>query len=401
MLSPLADWIVKNATASISGLILIAIVAVIGFLAYGRIQEKGGKKAEKTYAGMRKGSVATLGLLIGGIVASVAVGCLVWWSTSWLFGLLDLPPFTIYLQHAVGFIIGSLIAYYGVFLPGRLSKASDNRPVFDIKPGERAFLKIFGIPFGSFGPGWGWRIPYIMSYTIDATAAHESSDTERKEYLTKNGVELFIRSGATIQIYDLLLAQAISAGDIPGYLEARRLAAVRRYVAENLSMNVDEAFTSTDPEQQVAAFKSLIQIKGDISSNGPSVVLGYLNEEIGAYGFNATQFQFQEVQFRDSLEKKIQRVYDEIGEGPGLKKDIMNKSMMIESFMKEKAKLLGLTLETLPQDIKLDLHRRAEAFVLAVEGQGSYNFQDFGQQVPRGVLLNMPQAQTPTKGNSA
>lgn len=376
---------------------LISFVALTGLasgliIAIAKFKERQNPRAQATYMSIRAGGLQTFLYLIVGAGLSLCIGIMVWDLVTMLakgrIPVEKVPVVIVYLPHLLGALLGFAVGYYGIFLPGRLSKTPD-RVYFDIKPGEKAYLSIAGVPFGNLGPGWAWRMPWLMDYKLRETAAHQASSAKPEEYLTGNGTEMFIGSAVTVVINDPLLAEGVSKGDIPGYLNARREAAVRRLIGEK-ELDLKLAFKKDQtPEEQQEVFEKLVKIKGDVSKNGPSKVLEYINAEIGQYGMWATQAQFTEVLFNDQLESKIQRAFDEIAEGPGLQKDALNKAAMVKIFYDLLLKLAGLKEENLTTEQRLAFIQRAQAYALAIEGQGSYNFQDFGMAPPPGVVFGV------------
>ena len=267
-----------------------------------------------------------------------------------------------------------------------------------INPGEKMYLRFLKIPFGNLGAGLAWIPRWIMDYKKESSQARENESVKAEEYLTKNGVEIMIASGVTYLVKNPLLAQGIApGGDIAKYVNAQRQAAVRRFIgAQKLDMSLAFKEGPTPPDQ-LDIFNQLIAIKGDVSTNGPQEVLDSMNDEICAYGIWVTQVQFTEVLFKDTLEKKIALAFEEIAEAPGLIKDMINKAAQVKVLVERTLDTAGLTLSNLDSATKLDLIKRAQAYVLASEGQGGYNYNDFGGSPPPGILVTVPSTHTTTR----
>lgn len=370
-------------------LLAVAIAAAAGILvALAKFRERHGPRADATRVSIRDGSSQTFISLVTGLGFGLWVAFVIWDVTArvlgwWMAGP-AIPPTFLLLRHLLGLGAG-IMAGYALFEAGR----------FNILPGTKAYLTLFGFPFGNLGPGWGWRIPGIMEVKERTTQAVQDTDGQPVEYITETGVQLFIDTGATVQITDPLLAEAITAGDIQTYINSRKKAAVRAYVAR-LRIELDLAFRAdltADEQEQV--FLNLIHVKGDVSVNGPSQVKDAMNIELEQYGMTTTQIQFEEVSFNQQLEQKLSRAFDEIAEGPGLKKDILNKAVVIETLYTRLLEISGVSQDTLTPEQKFDLLKRAQAYALAAEGQGNYSYQDFGSAPPRGILVNVNQPQQP------
>jgi hypothetical protein len=363
------------------------------------------KKAQ-TYSSIRAGSGSTFVWFFIGVGLSIIAGLVITYLVYALLGFIFTSGNMVVqlVRVAIGAILGFLVGYYLVFLPGRRSKnPTPENPYVTIKPGEKGyftFMGIPGVPFGNLGPGWLWRIRRFMDYEIVVSAAHEDVSDGVEEYLTENGTELFVESGVTVQVDNALLEKGILlGGNIDKYISARRKAAIRRFVGTR-RIPMDLAFIENpNPEQQLKLFQELVQIKGDVSKNGPLEVCDLMNSEISAYGLRVTQVQFAKVLFSDTLEKKIERTFDEIAEGPGLQKDMLNKAAQIHTIISKTLEHLGLKLEDLSPEQKFDLLKRAQAYVLAAEGQGGYQYHDFGQTPPSRVFVNANTNQPPPKGD--
>ncbi len=328
-----------------------------------------------------------------GIGLSILVGLVVWWAVFQVSGyVLKKPTLTTYYsRHVIGIFVGCLVGCYYVFLNGEQ---------FTINPGQRAYLTLLGIPFDNLGPGRAWIPRRLMSYKIVDSRAHQNTSENPEVYLTSNGMEIHITSGATVMIHDPLMAQGIApGGDVEDYIDARRKAAVRRFVGQK-KLEIDLAFKENPTaDEQLQLFKQMVQIKGDVTYNGPSEVRNFMNAEIGAYGMQVTQVQFDEVLFSDTLEEKIELTFDQIAAGPGLHKDMLNKASQIQTFLTQSLAHIGITdIKTLTKEEKFDLLRRTQAYVLASQGEGGYQYYDFGQAPPRGVLVDAKSNQPQPKG---
>jgi hypothetical protein len=387
-------WVVEHiAFVAIVGTVLIAVLIFAGIGAIGLIakqREGGGRRAANTYANIRAGSFWTLLTLLVGVVLSGAVGIVVWRvifdSTGYIFN----KPFlsVVLSRHAMGLIAAGFAAY-GVFQIGEL---------VPIDPGFKAYLRFLKIPFGNLGAGLAWIPRWFMDYKIVNSQARENKSETAREYLTKNGVEIFVASGVSYLVNNPLLAQGIApGGDIEAYINAQREAAVRRFIGtQQLDMSLAFKEGPTAPEQ-LDIFNQLVQIKGDVSANGPQEVRDSMNQEISAYGMNVTQVQFTEVLFKDTLEAKIALAFEEIAEAPGLIKDQINKAAQVKVLIDRTLDAVGLKLADLKPEVRLSLIQRGQAYVLASEGQGGYNYNDFGGSPPPGVLFTVPPTQTPPR----
>jgi hypothetical protein len=381
-------WISVNILLVIA-VILAAIVLVL-LIAGGR--ESSAPGASARYAAIRASSSATIMTFIIGILVSAAIAAIIWLGFVWLvrpyFPPAIYPPWVWYPLHLLGIVAGILVAT-PLFFAGR----------FDILAGQKAFLYFFGIPFGRLGPGWAWIFPGLMSFELKETAAIQDKSAKPEEYLTAEGIEMFVESEATVAIEDPLLTKAIQGGDIAAYVSARRRSAVRRYISTVSMRSVIDLATKEDPTATELAelFKEIKSAKGEISANGPNTVIGYMNEEIAAFGLRAQQVQFETVLFNDALESKSQRIFEEVAEALGLRKDATNKAMVIKALDDKLLSDMGIKTDDLTKEEKLDMLRRGIAFALAAEGQGNYNFNDFGQPPPSGVMVGV----TPTTSGAS
>lgn len=376
--------------------ILIVLCGVLAILVVRLVRSANKPDTASTH--IRSGSVTTMFSLGVGLLFSILVGVIVWVLMLKITGVVlkKDTAVVIMIRHLMGVIAGGYVGYH-VFLFGRTAR--HGKPI-DINPGQKAYLEFLGVPFGNLGPGWGWILPFWMDYKIVDTAAMQSVSEGPEEFLTANGVEVFVESEATVEVFDPMKAQGIVRAEMAAYVDARRKSAVRQLVGK-YRIPIDLAFVEKPTvEQQLQLFEKLVQIKGEISTSGPPDVWTTMNEELQDYGMKVTQVQFEKILFSDKLEKSIERTFNEIAEGPGLQKDMLNKTAQIQTFVQETTRDMGIELSDLTREEKMDLLKRAQAYVLAAEGQGGYQYHDFGQTPPRGVLINASTNQ-PTRGNNS
>lgn len=389
------DWVRANILTI--GVIALAVVYLIGVLiATVQGRESRGRRAIVNYINIRESSWATLATFLLGILISLAIGGLVWGIVVLVLVLVHPAgnsALLYLLQNAAGLVTGTVVGALFVFWPG----------FFTVRAGEKAFLTLFGIPFGRLGPGWGWVFPGFMTVNKEISAAMQDRTDAAEEYLTGDGLEIFVESEITVAVVDPLLVQGIQAASVRDYISARRKAAVRKYIgtlsaSQSLRKAMNEDATIED---QVALFEDLRNFKGEITRNGPNTILGILNDELPAYGLRAQQVQVENVRFNDRLEASSERVFDEIAEALGLRKDALNKALNAKTLREALFRDLGLELNNLTNPEKLAQLRRDVAYALAAEGQGGYNYLDFGGQPPPGVIVTTPSTpSTPTGGNN-
>lgn len=369
-------------------LVLVMVLAGLGFMILLLLRSEQISEGPGGVS-VRYGSWTTISSLGVGIFISALAGMLVWRTTLYLTDEIipwhnlkkDYVETVGYLQHATGIIVGALVGIFLIFLPGQ----------FTILVGQRAYASFARVPLGLFGPGWGWVIPLVMKVVPVPFAATQNSDDGPVEYSTGDGLEIFLQTGATVSVQKPLLVQTLQADSINQYITDRRNAATRRY-ASTITLLTDvvgRAMTeNASPEDQLALFTEIRMVKGEVSKNGPGTIQDFMNEELAEFGLYANQVEVENIRFNDQLEKRSQEIFDEIAQALSLRKDALNKNLGIKTFVEQGLKDLGINPKDLTQQEKLDLFRRASAIVLASEGQGSYNFHDFGTQPPVGVVIN-------------
>jgi hypothetical protein len=370
--------------------ILSSVATAMFFLLRFAIKRVGGLGT-----GIRAYAGANIISIIVGLLISTFVAVIIWLGIVLLLGHFlpgnRFPRLAFLLHHGLGLGIGAFIAYVEIFYPGITP---------EVNPGQKAYMKIFGIPFGKFGVGYAWTFPWFMEFKIIDTTAIQEKDEGKKEYLTKNGVEIFVESESTYSIDDPLAAQGIQTSSISEFVKSVRHASVREWIAEK-SFNIEPALkVNPSLEEQVGVALLINGLKGEIASQGPGEIIRRMNEKLAEFGLKVSQVQFREVLFSEKLEESAQLLFEEMLQAGGRARNAANMNTVAQTITEGVLRDAGTDRSTLTREELLALADKNFARAMAMEDQGGYNFNDFGGRVPPGVMVTTPSAQPRQGGTS-
>ncbi len=303
-----------------------------------------------------------------GIAASILLTLIIWSATTIFMGsyfdIPDFPWFAWSLRNAVGLLLGILAGFF-FFETGR----------FNIEPSHQAYATFLGYPFTMFGVGDGWVIPGLMEVHSESTAAHQDVGEGPSKYPTKNGVPITLDSESTYVVENVLRATRMPVDQRPQFVAATRAAAVRKYIGtkefrvSELNPGITEENTPLSQRTKILEF--INGLKGEISNQGPEWVLKEMNYTLREFGLRAKQVQLENVSFDPTMEKKAERIYDEMLEGAGLGLNSVNQSNVADSIMDRTLARAGLKKEDLTPDQRLRLATLAHNQAMSAEGQAS------------------------------
>jgi regulator of protease activity HflC (stomatin/prohibitin superfamily) len=254
-----------------------------------------------------------ISLYVGGLVCAAVAGAI--WVLFYRFtSFVPISTLSVIARHFIGLALGITVGAL-LFRAG----------LFTIDPGERAYWELLQYPMGTLGVGKGWLPPLITQWHSMPIRNREESDERRQEYITGEGVELFVKSASTYRVFDPLLAQTIEESDIDEYVRERRRDAVRRFVNQQRVDNMELAYKEKPSlDDQLKLARMIRELKGDVSYNGPSHVQKMMNEQMAAKGVEVTEVQFSEVTFNEKLEQAAQLVFEQMLRSAGIAKDASN-----------------------------------------------------------------------------
>jgi len=378
-------------------ILFVTVLAVAGMVVYylwTRLRTPAAATSTATVgrSQVRAGSTATITSYLVGVFVAVAAMSVVWSVVSYTLDMfMTLNTYQEvwwWMRNAGGFALGLLVGFnilwYGTHY---------------IKPGQKAYMVLVGIPFGNFGTGYAWILPGVMDIKLSETAFLQDKSGRVEEYLTKNGVEVLIESECTYGIVDSLAVQNLQDRARADFVSATRSGSIRDYIAEqtfDVKAALDSISSGGDRRQ---VLDLIFSTKGEISRNGPTVVRDAMNKKLKEYGLEVSRVQFEKVLFDETLEQAAQRYYKETLESGGLVQNADNIAAVAKKLMEKTLEDAGLTLNDLSIPERLDLAKVCNARAGAMEGQGGYALNDFSSaRPPQGVMVNVSPAQTPGGG---
>lgn len=317
-----------------------------------------------------------------GVLFSLFVGLLVYFAARILLAVY-LPPENYNFMDIVQLIsaatLGLIVAAL-IFFPG----------MFEIKPGEKAYEMLLGVPLEwlSVGPGYGWLLPLFMSIKIRPGRGLTVNPGEKMN-TTENGIEVTSNVAGTYVIADLLtLDKNIEGSAVPQFVEAVLVAAVRDAIADE-PVRVEQAFQQGELTTEMAfqIIAEIAKFKHTIEKNG-NAIKAAVNEQLGLKGLELSTLQIEDVGLPKEIEDAAKRVVSETIEAGGLTKDAKNKATVAGELMKV-FEANGVKLADLPQEVAADLIDRSLDRAMAAEDKASIKRINFGGTPPRGTFTNV------------
>lgn len=320
---------------------------------------------------------------VAGIIAAVVAGMLTFFLVQVILGILwqgGSASFMFWLKFAAS-AVGGMIVGYTFFIRG----------TFNITPGQRAYLMIFGVPIESLsmGAGDGWLIPGFMTIKVEDGRGKTVNPGEQSN-TTQNGIEVTSNVAGTYEVLDLLHRDhTIESKDIESFVKAVLVAAVRAYIADQ-TLEIDDALMHGEltTEQAFEVIKSIARFRHKVENdNGKNAIIQAANEQLKLKGLRLTSLQIEDVALPEEIETAAKRVLSETVESAGLTKDAKNKAAVA----KELIKIFednGVKLSDLPKEIAADLIDRNLDRAMAAEDKATIKRINFGGTPPRGTFMN-------------
>lgn len=372
-------------------ILFVTVLAVAGMVVYYLWTKPHAPATPTATAGrsqVRAGSTATIISYLVGVFVAVAAMSVVWSVVSYaLDTFLTLNTFQgawWWMRNAGGLALGLLVGFNILWYGTRY-----------IKPGQKAYMVLVGIPFGNFGTGYAWIVPGLMSINVSESAFLQDKSGRVEEYLTSNGVKVLIECECTYGIEDPLAVQNLQGQARADFVSATRTGCIRDYVS-NQTFDIKEALDSISSGGDRKQILDLIfKTKGDISKNGPTEVRDAMNKKLLEYGLRASRVQFETVLFDNTLEQAAQRYYQETLESGGLVQNADNIAAVADKLTEAVLKSAGVDRSKLSEAALMNLASTNMARAMSMEKQGGYVHNDFGgTQPPQGVMVNVGSAQT-------
>lgn len=319
---------------------------------------------------------------LAGIIAAVVVGILTFFLVQVILGMLwqGGSALMFWLKFAAS-AVGGVILGYTFFTRG----------TFNITPGQRAYLMIFGVPIESLsmGAGDGWLIPGLMTVKIEDGRGKTVNPGEQAN-TTQNGIEVTSNVAGTYETLDLLHRDhAIEPKDIDPFVKAVLVAAVRAYIADQ-TLEIDDALMHGEltTEQAFQVIKSIARFRHKVENdNGKNAIIQAANEQLKLKGLRLTSLQIEDVALPAEIESAAKRVLSETVESAGLTKDAKNKASVAEELLKLFGKM-GVDLSKLTPEQAADYIDRNLDRAMAAEDKATIRRINFGGTPPKGTMLN-------------
>ncbi len=344
--------------------------------------------------------------LVIGIVGCTLLVLILWGiisSIMWSFTPSYIETLSWYIRNLIGLLLGGFIGLL-LFVLG----------MFTITPGHKAYASILDYPFVRLGVGRGWILKGLMEVKIVSTAARQNNSpnfdkpivdtvvdghqqtttTYSEEYLTKGGLEIYPKTGATFRVKDPLAYEYMEGDSVLPYVDNARQDGLREYIG-SLPFDMADMFNDTTTmADRIKSIQSIFTMKGEISTRGPAWLVDYMNNRLDRYGLEVTQFQFKEVLFRDSLEEAAQRIFKELFESAGLTQNAVNQAAVAKTILEGMLTNILSGTDRTKKDLSLhemqELTKTATALAAAAERQANYSRIDIGGTPPPGIIITPP-----------